>query len=126
VGGGITPDVELEGHPDDPWLAFVTQHSYLTGYAEAYLTGHGQPAEPFDISPEVLEDFKATLLRAGVRVPDEYWSKDQDILKLRIKVELTELVHGLDRGNEVETRGDPQTEQAAKLFTRIPQILKKH
>ena len=65
-----------------------------------YLTTHGRLAEPFEISPAMLEDFKATLEHNGARVPDEYWSKDQDYLRLKLKVELTNLVYGLERGNE--------------------------
>jgi len=124
VGGGITPDVTIAGRSDDPWLAFVTQRGYLTSYAESYLTTHGRLAEPFEVSPEVLEDFKTTLGRNGVRVPDEYWSKDQDYLKLRLRVELTNLVYGLERGDELETKGDPQVQQAASLFPRLALILK--
>ncbi len=126
VGGGVTPDVTIAGRSDDPWLAFVTQRGYLTSYAESYLTTHGKLAEPFEVSPDVLEDFKATLEHNGVRVPDEYWSMDQDALKLRLKVELTNLVYGLERGDELETRGDPQAQQAATLFPRVAQILKGH
>jgi hypothetical protein len=47
-------------------------------------------------------------------------------LKLHIKVELINLIFGLERGDEVETKGDPQAQQAASLFPRIPQILKGH
>jgi carboxyl-terminal processing protease len=124
VGGGITPDVTIAGRSDDPWFTFVSQRGYLTSYAESYLTTHSNLAGPFEVSPEMLEDFKATLERNGVRVPDEYWSKDQDYLKLRLNVELTNLVYGLDRGNELETRGDPQVQQAATLFPRVAQILR--
>jgi carboxyl-terminal processing protease len=126
VGGGITPDVTIAGRSDDPWFAFVNQRGYLTSYAEAFLTAHGKLAEPFEVSPEILEDFKLTLQRNGVRVPDEYWSKDQDYLKLRLKVELTDLVYGLERGNELETKGDPQLSEAASLFPRVARILAGH
>ena len=68
-------------------------------------------------------DFKATLGRNGVRVPDMYWSQDQDRLKLRLKVELTNLVYGLAQGDELETKGDPQVQQAAGLFPRVARIL---
>jgi hypothetical protein len=126
AGGGITPDVPIAGQVDDPWLAFVTQRGYPTSYAESYLTTHGKLAEPFEVSGEMLEDFKATLEHNGVRVPDEYWSNDQDLLKLKLKVELTSLVYGLERGDELATRGDPQVQQAAGLFPRVAEILKKH
>jgi len=124
IGGGITPDVAIEARADDPWLSFVTQRGYLTSYAESYLTTHGKLVEPFEISSEILEDFKATLGRNGVRVPEEYWSKDQDDLKLRLKVELTSLMDGLERGNELGTKGDPQVQRAVSLFPRLAQILK--
>jgi len=124
AGGGITPDVLFKAESDDPWLTFVTQRGYVTGYAETYLTTHSKLAEPFQISAEMLEDLKAGLLRDGVRVPDEYWSKDQDKLKLRLRVELTNLVYGLERGDRVETEGDPQVQQAAGLFPRVAGILK--
>ena len=126
AGGGITPDVTIAGRADDPWFAFVSQRGYMTSYAEAYLTTHGKLAEPFEVSPEMLEDFKATLERNGVRVPDEYWSKDQDLLKLQLKVELTSLAYGLERGDELQTKGDPQVREAAGLFPRVGQILKGH
>ena len=41
-----------------PGFAFVSQRGYLTSYAESYLTTHGKLAEPFEVSPEMLEDFK--------------------------------------------------------------------
>jgi hypothetical protein len=125
VGGGITPDVPLPSRSDDPWMTFLNQRGYMTSYAESYLTTHGRPAEPFDISPEMLEDFKASLERNGVRVPDEYWQADQDRLKVRLRVELTSLVYGLVQGEEVETRSDPQAQQAARLFPRVAEILSK-
>jgi carboxyl-terminal processing protease len=122
-GGGVTPDVSIAGQVDDPWLAFVHSRGYTTSFAESYLTTHGRLAEPFEVSPEMLADFRESLLRNGVRVPEEYWSKDQDVLRLEIKVELTNLVLGLERGNELATQSDPQAQQAAGLFPRVAQIL---
>ena len=126
AGGGITPDVSLAAPEDDPWLAFVTQRGYLTSYAESYLTTHGRPTEPFEVTPQMLDDFGATLQQNRVRVPEEYWSKDQDILKRRLKVELVNLVYGLDRGGELATRDDPQAREASGLFPRVAKILEGH
>ena len=125
-GGGITPDVTIPGRPIDPWLAFLNQRGYLTSYAEEYLTTHGKVPESFEPPPEMLANLRASLEHNRVRVPDEYWSKDQGYLKLRLKVELTNLVFGLARGDELETKGDPQAQQAADLFPRIPQLLRGH
>ncbi|HXW13088.1 MAG TPA: S41 family peptidase [Terriglobia bacterium] len=126
IGGGVTPDVTIPAPMDDPWLAFVSQRGYVTSYAGSYLTTHSRLTEPVEISPEMLDEFKQTLLQSGVRVPDEYWSKDQDILKVRIKVELMSLAFGLDRAEEFATKSDPQAQKAARLFPRGAEILKGH
>jgi carboxyl-terminal processing protease len=124
AGGGITPDVTIPGRTLDPWLALLTQRGYLTSYAEEYLTTHGKVPESFEPPPEMLADLKVALEHERIRVPDEYWANDQDYLKLRLKVELANLVFGLARGDEIDTKGDPQAQEAAGLFPRIPQILK--
>jgi hypothetical protein len=72
----------------------------------------------------MLEDFREFLSRGGVQTPEEFWDKDEDYLRLRIKVELLNLVYGLSSGEEVETKGDPQVQQAASLISQIPKILK--
>jgi len=72
----------------------------------------------------MLGDFKEFLTQERVRTPEGYWDKDQDYLRLRIKVELLNLVSGLSTGEEVETKGDPQVQKAASLFSQIPRILK--
>jgi carboxyl-terminal processing protease len=124
AGGGVTPDVEIPSHKLDPWLAFLTQTGTFTNYASERLTLHGRVGESFEADTTVLDDFKEFLTHAGVRAPEKYWENDQSYLKLKIKAELLNLVFGLSAGEEVETKGDPQVQAAARLFSRIPTILK--
>ena len=123
-GGGITPDVEIPSRELDPWVTFLNQTGSFTDFASEYLTLHGRSNASFDPDPATLEDFKDFLIRGGVRVPQEYWVNDQDYLKLRLKVELLNLVYGLSSGEEAETKGDPQVQSAARLFARFSEILK--
>jgi len=122
--GGIAPDVEIPPREIDPWLAFLNQTGTFTNFASEYLTLHGRANRSFEPDAAMLGDFKEFLTQAGVRTPEEYWDKYQDYLRLRIKVELLSLVSGLSTGEEVETKGDPQVQKAASLFSQIPQILK--
>jgi carboxyl-terminal processing protease len=123
-GGGIAPDVEIPSRKLDPWLAFLNQTGTFTNFASDYLALHGRANRSFEPDAAMLEDFKDFLSRGGIRTPEEYWGKDQDYLTLRIKVELTNLISGLSSGDEVETKGDPQVQKAASLFSQIPEILK--
>jgi carboxyl-terminal processing protease len=122
--GGITPDVEIPSRRLDPWLAFLNQTGTFTNFAAQYLELHGRANRSLEPDAAMLGDFKEFLSREGVRTPEEYWDKDQDYLKLRIKVELLDLVSGLSSGEEVETKGDPQVQKAASIFSKIPEILK--
>ena len=126
AGGGITPDVSITSQPIDPWLSFVIQRGLLTSYAENYLTTHSKPGREIEVSPEMLGEFKETLINGRIRVPEEFWSNDQELLKRLLKVELTNLLFGLERGNEVATKTDPQAQEAAHLLPRVAEILKKH
>jgi carboxyl-terminal processing protease len=122
--GGIAPDVEIPPRRLDPWLGFLDQTGVFINYASEYLTLHGRANRSFEPDAAMLADFKDFLGREGVRAPEEFWQNDQTYLKLRIKVELLNLVSGLSSGDEVETKGDPQVQQAASLFSRIPNILR--
>ena len=124
AGGGVTPDVTIPPRPMDPWLAFLNQAGAFTDFASEYLTLHGKVSEAFEPSSEVLDGFRDYLSKNQIRVPEDYWVQDQEALKQRIKTDLFNLVFGLARGDEIETRGDPQVQQAAQLFPRLSQILK--
>jgi carboxyl-terminal processing protease len=126
AGGGVTPDVTIPPRPVDPWLAFLNQGGAFTDFASEYLTLHGKVNDSFEPSSEVLESFRDYLIKSRVRVPDGYWMQDQDELKLRIKTEVLNLVFGLAHGDEIETKADPQVQQAARLFPQVSQILKTH
>ncbi len=123
-GGGVKPDVAVPPRTLDPWVTFLNQRGAFTEFASEYVTLHGKVDRAFEPDSEVLDNFKDFLGRQRVRVPQNYWSADQAYLKVRIKTELLNLVYGLVFGDEVETRDDPQVQQAVTLFPRIPMLLK--
>jgi carboxyl-terminal processing protease len=124
AGGGITPDVHVPPRALDPWVTFLNQRGLFTSFADDYMTYHGRVAESFEPDSQVLQEFKDFLAKENLRTPQEYWTPDEDYLKLRIKMELVTLARGLDAGSEVEVRGDPQVRKAASLFPQIAQLLK--
>ena len=123
-GGGITPDVLVPGREIDPWVAFLNQRGTFTTFSSEFLTTSGRVNRSFEPDAAVLARFRDYLGRQRIRVPEEYWGEDQDFLKLRIKTELFNLVFGLDVGEEIETRNDPQVRKAVSLFPKISRLLK--
>jgi hypothetical protein len=115
--------VEIPSGKLNPWLTFLNQTGAFTNFASEYLTLNERVDKSFEPDAAMLGDFKEFLSRGGIRTPEEYWDNDQDYLRLRIKVELVSLVFGLSTGEEVETKGDPQVQKAASLFSQSPKIL---
>jgi carboxyl-terminal processing protease len=122
-GGGITPDVIVTGRHLDPWVTFLNQRGTFINFSSEYLTTSGRVDRSFEPDSKVLAKFRDYLGRKRIRVPEEYWGQDEEYLKLRIKTELFNLVFGLAVGDEIETRGDPQIQEAASLFPRIHELL---
>ncbi len=124
AGGGVTPDRLLASWPLDPWERFLDARGLFTSFASDYLTRHGRITRDFTPDATTLDDFRDSLTRAGIQSPDEFWRKDGDYLKLRIKVELLNLVFGLAAGDEAETRGDPLVQKAAALLPQLTDLLR--
>jgi carboxyl-terminal processing protease len=124
AGGGISPDVPIPARTLDPWAIFVNQHGLFTDFASQYITYHTDLKKTFEPDKDVMTEFRNFLSSRQIRTPLEYWVKDQDYLKLRIKVEVVSLIFGLKSGNEVEIKGDPQVQKTLQVFPRVPDILR--
>lgn len=123
AAGGVTPDVAIPAPELDPWAAFLNQRGIFTSFASSYLTLHSRVDRSFEPDAQVLSNFQEYLTRQQIRAPEEYWKGDQDYLKLRIRTEVVTLAEGLEAGDEIETRADPQVEKAVALFSRIAGVL---
>jgi carboxyl-terminal processing protease len=123
AAGGVTPDVVIPAPELDPWAGFLNQRGIFTSFASDYLTLHSRVGRSFEPDATVLASFSEFLARRQIRAPQEYWKEDQDYLKLRIRTEVVTLAEGLEAGDEIETRADPQVEKSAALFSRITHLL---
>lgn len=124
AGGGIAPDVLLEPRRLNPWLSFLQQRGLFISFASDYLTRYGRVPQTFQPDETTLEQFRAYLGRQRILAPNEYWEESRDFLKLRIRAELLNLIYGLEAGEEVETRGDPQVVAAAALLPKVNALLR--
>lgn len=122
--GGITPDVTDAVPKLDPWMAFLNQAGLFGRFASEYVTYHAKIGKTFEPDADTLEEFRNFLRGQRVKTPNEYWSKDQELLKTNLKVALFNLVFGLDTGNEASVLSDPQVQKAATLFPDISKLLR--
>jgi carboxyl-terminal processing protease len=125
-GGGILPDVELASQARDPWVTFINQRGLFTSFASEYLTTHGRINDKFVPDDAALDAFRDFLARQRIQTPEEYWQPDREYMKMRIRAEIFNLVFGLEVGEQIVTRDDPQVSRALELLPQINALLKPH
>lgn len=122
-GGGVQPDVALAAPPSDPWISFLNQRGLFTSFASEYITRHSRLQRSFQPDGKILQEFRDYLTYHRFRSPQEYWNADQEELRTRIRTELFNLVFGLEAGNEVQVKSDPEVIKAQTLFKQVPELL---
>ncbi|MBI4459975.1 MAG: PDZ domain-containing protein [Acidobacteria bacterium] len=120
--GGIEPDQAVEAWPLDAWMTALEQSTAFINFGQWYLDRHGRINQNFAANEAVVEEFRRFLKDAGAQIPESSWEKHQLFLKTRIQVELFNLAFGMERGDEVEARADPQIQAAREAIRKNPAV----
>jgi carboxyl-terminal processing protease len=113
-GGGIQPDLRVSP-PERSRLEIVLDASgALTAYATQYLSAHSPLPPKFEITPDLLDDFKVFLSMRGIQPNVGEWSRERTWISNRLKQEIVTLGAGVAAGDEIEMQQDPQVQQALR------------
>jgi carboxyl-terminal processing protease len=114
--GGIAPDVLVEPtNVDNDWQAYLENGNAFLDFARIYITEHKDVSESFQVTPEVLDEFKTWLSKQGAALTQELWTANQSYLRRRVKVEVFNLAFGVARGDQVAAADDPQVQAAVTV-----------
>ena len=109
--GGITPD-ELV-YPDTPSrLRTVIEGSVsYTQFATEFVAKH-KVEETFDVSPDLLDDFKLFLSERRIQPPISDWFKDKERIRKRLRQEIITIALGVAKGDEIDVQLDNDVQRA--------------
>lgn len=109
---GVQPDVEQL--PDRPTRlrAFLDGNALITAYATEWLRTNPKPQAGFRLPRVVLDKYQLWLAEKNVQPSLQEWSVDRDWIHSRLEQEITNLSLGVEFGDEVEARRDPQIQRA--------------
>ncbi|MGA8109590.1 MAG: S41 family peptidase, partial [Acidobacteriaceae bacterium] len=120
-GGGITPDVKVQPPQSTPFQDLLLDRDAFGGFAEGYV-GHHTIAKDFQVSDDVLNDFKQYLAAQNYDYTPEEFSRNLEWTKVNIKSKLDEIQFGYTRGLRVEADWDPEIQQAITLMPQAAQL----
>jgi carboxyl-terminal processing protease len=109
---GVQPDVEQL--PDRPTRlrAFLDGNALITAYATEWLRTNPKPQAGFRLPRVVLDKYQLWLAEKNVQPSLQEWSLDRDWIHSRLEQEITNLSLGVEFGDEIEARRDPQIQRA--------------
>ena len=113
-GGGIQPDVVVSPASFTRLEGVLDASGAVTAFATQYLASHSPLAENFEVTSEVLDDFKVNLAARAIQPNVAEWIADRQWIKSRLKEEIVTQARGVDKGDEVQAQRDPQVQAALK------------
>jgi len=124
-GGGIAPDVRYE----EPKLTSVQEmmatHNVFFGFAKYYLGVHKTIPNDFQVTDEVLQEFRHYLADEKVQLTDQNLKDNLEFIRTRIRPPLVEFIYGQTEASEIALENDPLVEKAVEEMPQASELLAK-
>lgn len=115
-GGGIQPDITVRPPALTRLETVLNASGVITSFATQFLSGHSPLPEQFEITPDLLDDFKVFLSSHRIQPNVGEWSNTLTWVASRLKEEIVTQARGVDKGDEIEAQHDPQVQAALKAL----------
>ena len=115
-GGGIQPDIEVAPPIRTRLETVLDASGAVTAFATSYLAGHSPLPESFEISPAIIDDFKVYLSERNIQPNVPEWAQERTWISNRLLEEIVTQARGVDKGDEIAARRDPQIQAALKAM----------
>jgi carboxyl-terminal processing protease len=123
-GGGIVPDIAAILPDITRFQAALEASGSFTTFALEYLKDH-KVTEGWEVPPEMLSQFQVWLGERQIQPGLSEWLAQRDYITSRLKEEVYTLALGVDKGDEVQARRDPEVKQALNAVLNPPAFLGK-
>ncbi len=112
-GGGIEPDIHVSPEGQTRLRAVLDASGILTNFAAEFVQKN-KVSEEFTVADTLLDDLQVYLSERNIRPGLSEWSTERDWIRSRLRQDIFNLALGVDKGDEIEFRRDPQVLRAVK------------
>jgi carboxyl-terminal processing protease len=135
-GGGIMPDYVIRSGSVTELYSTVFRRNLLFDYVKGYMEGPGLKLRreygdnllkfktSFQISEELLADFRTFVASKGVTIESKDFEKDLPYFKAGLKSQIARTIFGLEGQVLISLDVDPQFQKALTLFPEAEKIAK--
>jgi carboxyl-terminal processing protease len=110
-GGGIVPDIVVAPASLTPFRNVLEQTASFTTFATEYVRDH-KITPGWEVPGQAIDQFQAWLAERRIQPSLREWIDDKDFISGRLKTEIYNQTLGVEKGDEVEAKSDPQIQKA--------------
>ena len=110
--GGVEPDQITYPRPFSELEAVIEATNSFFDFAKQAVDKRLEVSEEFEVTPKLLDDFQLFLSERRIRPGLSEWSSTLEFIKSRLKQEIFNLAFGVEKGDEIEIRRDPEVQAA--------------
>lgn len=114
-GGGIQPDIVVYPPAMNRLRMVLEASGSFPNYATEYLS-QNKVTDDFDVTPQMLDQFKAWLSDRGIQPGVAEWSVEREFVENRLKTEIFNQALGVAKGDQVESQRDPVIQRAIEAL----------
>jgi carboxyl-terminal processing protease len=111
-GGGITPDHIAWPEGMTRLRMALDATGSFTAFATEFVRRTPKIDESFQVSDSTMDDYQLYMSERRIRPSVSEWSIDREWIRSRLLQEIFNLALGVEKGDEIEMRRDPQVNRA--------------
>ena len=122
-GGGITPDIKMAQPKLNPVQDNLARNGAFFTFAQHYLAVHDTIPEDFQVTDDVISEFKKYLTDQKIQISDQDLQNNLDFVKLHIREQLVEDIYGQNVADKISIQNDPLVEGAIGHLDEARELL---
>ena len=111
-GGGIQPDLRVAPESMTRLEEVLNGSGAVTSFATQYLQEHSPLPGTFQVTPEMIDEFKVFLSSRNIQPSLAEWTQERAWVSNRVVEEIVTQAQGVAKGDEIGAKRDPQVQAA--------------
>ena len=124
-GGGITPDFEVKARKINEFLLLLTSRGMIFSFIRAYNADHPTVDRNFQVTPEILEEFRTYLTSQKLIYKESAFTDNTDFIKSQMRYEYVLSRVGQAEARKVLLETDPQFAKALEVLPQAKALISR-
>lgn len=124
-GGGITPDMRIPEPRLTPSQENLMQRGAFFNFAKYYLGIHKTIPHDFQVTDEVVDEFKKFLSRDHIQLTEQELKDNLDFIFTRIRIQLVASIYGENEADRISVEKDYLVQKALENMPQARELLAK-